>query len=77
MLAEKDLELRGPGQFFGRRQSGLPELQLASLLDMEMLEVAQKEAIELYKADPNLQQDDHRLLSERVSTFWEKAGDVS
>ena len=43
-LAEKDLELRGPGEFFGRRQSGLPELQLASLLDMDMLQIAQAEA---------------------------------
>ncbi len=66
LLAEKDLELRGPGEFFGRRQSGLPELQLASLLDMEMLEIAQKEAVKLYEADPELQQDEHSLLRERV-----------
>jgi ATP-dependent DNA helicase RecG len=77
MLAEKDMELRGPGQFFGRRQSGMPELQLASLLDMEMLQIAQEEAVKLYKSDPQLQQDDHSLLRERVAYFWEKAGDVS
>ena len=77
MLAEKDMELRGPGQFFGRRQSGLPELQLASLLDMEMLQIAQEEAVKLYESDPQLQQDDHSFLRERVAHFWEKAGDVS
>jgi ATP-dependent DNA helicase RecG len=77
LLAEKDLELRGPGQFFGRRQSGLPELQLASLLDMEMLQIAQEEAAKLYEADPELQQDGHTQLRERVGRFWETAGDVS
>ncbi|UCC51621.1 MAG: ATP-dependent DNA helicase RecG [Anaerolineaceae bacterium] len=77
LLAEKDLELRGPGEFFGRRQSGLPELQLASLLDMEMLQIAQEEAVKLFEADPELQQADHAQLRERVGRFWEKAGDVS
>jgi ATP-dependent DNA helicase RecG len=77
VLAEKDLELRGPGEFFGRRQSGLPELQLASLLDMEMLQIAQEEAIKLYEADPQLQQEEHNLLHESVLHFWHKAGDVS
>ena len=77
VLAEKDLELRGPGEFFGRRQSGLPELKMASLLDMEMLQIAREEAVKLYQADPQLQQDDHKMLRERVTRFWEKAGDVS
>ncbi len=77
LLAEKDLELRGPGEFFGRRQSGLPELQLASLLDMEMLQIAQEEAMKLYEADPELQQEAHTQLRERVGRFWESAGDVS
>ncbi len=76
-LAEKDLELRGPGEFFGRRQSGLPELQLASLLDMEMLQIAQEEAIKLCATDPELQQEEHVLLQESVQRFWEKAGDFS
>ena len=77
MLAEKDLELRGPGEFFGRRQSGLPELQLASLLDMDMLLTAQEEAVKLYESDPQLQQEEHNLLRDRVAQFWLKAGDVS
>jgi ATP-dependent DNA helicase RecG len=77
VLAEKDLELRGPGEFFGRRQSGLPELQLASLLDMEMLQIAREEAIRIFEVDPQLMQAEHSLLRERMSQFWETAGDLS
>lgn len=78
VLAEKDLELRGPGEFFGRQQSGLPELRLASLLhDFQVLEMAQSEAAELFKVDPELTAADNRLLRERVAQFWEHAGDVS
>jgi ATP-dependent DNA helicase RecG len=76
-LAEKDLELRGPGEFFGRRQSGLPELKLASLLDMDMLQIAQTEAQAIAEADPLLEQPEHQLLRERVAHFWQDAGDVS
>lgn len=77
VLAEKDLELRGPGEFFGRRQSGLPELQLASLLDMEMLQIAREEAIRLFEIDPQLAQTEHHELRERMNQFWETAGDLS
>ena len=76
-LAEKDLELRGPGEFFGRRQSGLPELQLASLLDMDMLEITQKEARAIIEADPKLENPEHHQLRDRIAQFWEKAGDIS
>ena len=76
-LAEKDLELRGPGEFFGRRQSGLPELRLASLSDMTMLQAARDEAARLFKDDPYLDQEGHQLLQQRVQRFWEKAADVS
>lgn len=77
VLAEKDLEIRGPGEFFGRRQSGIPELRLASLLDMEMLSIAREEAEALFAADPDLEQPEHRWLAARVRQFWEHAGDVS
>ncbi|MCA9941975.1 MAG: ATP-dependent DNA helicase RecG, partial [Anaerolineales bacterium] len=76
-LAEKDLEIRGPGEFFGRRQSGLPELKLASLLDMDMLKIAQAEAQTIAEADPELEQPEHQLLRQRVARFWQDAGDVS
>lgn len=76
-LAEKDLSLRGPGQFFGRQQSGLPELRMASLLDMAMVELAREEAVTLFTQDPYLQQPDHTPLRQRVEQFWADAGDVS
>ncbi len=76
-LAEKDLEIRGPGEFFGRRQSGLPELKLASLLDMDMLQIAQTEAQTIAETDPELEQPEHQLLRQRVARFWQAAGDVS
>ncbi len=76
-LAEKDLELRGPGEFFGRRQSGLPELRLASLTDMQMLQAARDEAGRLFEEDPLLEKEEHRLLRERVRRFWEEAADIS
>lgn len=77
MLAEKDLEIRGPGEFFGRRQSGLPELRMASLLDVKLLENARAEAQKLFAADPLLQDAEHELLRQRVAQFWEDAADVS
>lgn len=76
-LAEKDLEIRGPGEFFGRRQSGLPELQLASLLDMDMLKIAQAEAQTIAAEDPDLALPEHQLLRQRVARFWQNAGDAS
>lgn len=76
-LAEKDLALRGPGEFFGRRQSGLPELQLASLLDMNMLAIAREEAVRLFDEDPLLEKPEHTWLRERVAQFWQNAADVS
>lgn len=76
-LAEKDLELRGPGEFFGRRQSGIPELQLASFTEKEMLEAARKEAEQLFNSDPGLERPEHKALHDRVIQFWENAGDIS
>jgi ATP-dependent DNA helicase RecG len=73
ILAEKDLELRGPGEFFGQRQSGLPELQLASLLDIGMLEIARSEAQSLFAADPLLRKPELHWLRDRVAKFWAKA----
>jgi len=78
VLAERDLELRGPGEFFGRRQSGLPELRLASLLhDVEVLDMAQEEAATLFAVDPQLAWAEHRLLRERLEQFWAQAADAS
>lgn len=59
-IAEIDLNLRGPGDFFGTRQSGLPELQLANLLtDSDILTLARSEAIQLIEHDPHLRSSEH------------------
>ncbi len=71
-LAEEDLKLRGPGDFFGTRQSGLPELRVANLADTRLLEVARAQAEWLWSSDPYLKKPEHRLLRERVATFWSR-----
>ena len=76
-LAEEDLKLRGPGEFFGTRQSGLPDLKMAKLSDMELLELARREAIRLFDADPYLQQSEHGLLAREVSRLWESGGELN
>ena len=70
-LAEEDLKLRGPGDFFGTRQSGVPELRVATLADTRLLEESRKQAEWLWDADPFLQKHEHRLLRERVASFWQ------
>jgi ATP-dependent DNA helicase RecG len=78
VLAERDLELRGPGEFFGHRQSGLPELRLASLLhDIEVLKMVQEDAAALFDSDPELALPEHQLLRESVEQFWAQAADPS
>jgi ATP-dependent DNA helicase RecG len=69
-LAEVDLELRGPGEFFGTRQSGLPDLRMAKVTDMRLLEVARKEAKRLFEANPKLDHPKLRLLVQEVDKFW-------
>ncbi len=74
VLAEKDLELRGPGDFFGVRQSGIPTLRLARLSNVRILEQARAEAQALFAKDPTLSLPEHEALAEQVSRFWQ-AGD--
>ena len=76
-LAEEDLRLRGPGEFFGTRQSGLPDLKMASLSDVELLELARREAIRLFNADPYFQQPEHRLLDREVNLLWGSGGELN
>lgn len=76
-LAEEDLKLRGPGEFFGTRQSGLPDLKAAKLSDVEILETARAEALEIYRRDPDLSDPEHALLRKHVNDFWQGEGDLS
>ncbi|MBT3363900.1 MAG: ATP-dependent DNA helicase RecG [Chloroflexi bacterium] len=76
-LAEEDLRLRGAGEFFGTRQSGLPDLRMARLSDTLLLEQARAEAIQLFKDDPNLAKPEHALLLKEVDKLWSSAGESS
>ncbi len=74
VVAEKDLALRGPGDFFGRRQHGLPGLKLASLAaDMAILKEAQTAAENLLDEDPELAQTEHALLASQVAALFDEA----
>ena len=74
-VAQFDLETRGPGDFFGSRQHGLPTLQIADLMnDTRTLHAAQAEATALLAADPLLEAPEHSLLAAQVEQMFTKAG---
>jgi ATP-dependent DNA helicase RecG len=76
-LAEADLRLRGPGEFFGTRQSGLPDLRMARLSDVALLETARNEAVKLFQIDPGLEKTEHHLLAQELARVWPRAGEWS
>ncbi|MBI2493274.1 MAG: DNA helicase RecG, partial [Candidatus Rokubacteria bacterium] len=70
-IAEADLELRGPGEFFGTRQSGLPEFRVADLLrDAPLLAEARREAEAIVARDPELRDPAHRTLRALLLARW-------
>ena len=74
-VAQYDLETRGPGDFFGSRQHGLPTLQIADLMnDTRTLHAAQSEAMALLAEDPLLERPEHALLARQVEQMFDKAG---
>jgi ATP-dependent DNA helicase RecG len=71
-LAEHDLRLRGPGEYFGTRQSGLPDLRIAKLTDIEMIKSAREEATKMLDDDPELAQPEHAALGEAMRKLWDR-----
>ena len=77
-VAQYDLETRGPGDFFGSRQHGLPTLQIADLMnDARTLHAAQSEAVALLAEDPLLERPEHALLARQVEQMFDKAGTMN
>jgi ATP-dependent DNA helicase RecG len=74
LLAEEDLKLRGPGEFFGTRQSGLPDLKMAKLSDITLLEMARSEAIRIFEIDPGFEKLEHHLLVKELARVWPVEG---
>jgi ATP-dependent DNA helicase recG len=74
-ISEKDLELRGPGDFFGTRQHGLPELRVANLFKhMKILRLVQKEAREIYAQDPALRVKDNEGIRLKIEEMFKSIG---
>jgi len=73
VIAEEDLKIRGPGDFIGTRQSGLPDLKAADLIrDIKIIEITRKEAFALIDRDPHLEHPDHHQLK---AALQHKLGD--
>ncbi len=71
-LAEEDLKLRGPGEFFGTRQSGMPDLHVANLSDLKVLSLAREAADRIVHEDPDLLLPEHQALRAKLESFWER-----
>ncbi|MDD5496138.1 MAG: ATP-dependent DNA helicase RecG, partial [Candidatus Omnitrophica bacterium] len=67
-IAQADLDIRGPGEFFGTRQHGLPEIRFGNIMkDFDIMEIARKEAFSLVAKDPGLREEHHRRLKESLT----------
>jgi ATP-dependent DNA helicase RecG len=72
-IAEEDLAIRGPGEFLGVRQWGLPDLRVANLIrDVRLLQQARQEAFALIDQDPELGREEHRCLVEAIREKWQE-----
>lgn len=73
IIAEKDLQLRGPGEFFGTKQHGLPDMKIANLYeDIDILKSAQDAAKILLEADPTLSGEQHKLINLKILERFEE-----
>lgn len=70
ILAEKDLEQRGPGDFIGFRQSGFADLKMAKITDIRLIEKARNAAESLFAEDPQLEKPENGLLLQKLQSFW-------
>jgi ATP-dependent DNA helicase RecG len=78
ILAERDLDQRGPGDFLGTRQSGFAELRMAKLTDVKLIEKAREHALALFQNDPDLSEVNHVELEKMLTRFWGGSrGDIS
>jgi ATP-dependent DNA helicase RecG len=71
-LAEADLEMRGPGEYFGTRQSGLPDLRVAKLTDSKLIALAKDEATAILDTDSDLEQPEHAALRAEMKRLWDR-----
>jgi len=69
-LAEEDLRQRGPGDFLGTRQAGFPDLRMANLADVHLLQKARNLAEQVYAADPELKSAEFQSLKAAINQFW-------
>jgi ATP-dependent DNA helicase RecG len=77
VIAEEDLRIRGPGEFFGFRQWGMPEFRVANMIrDGDLLQQARLEAFSLLKQDPHMSAPGHQELKEAMLRKWEKKLDL-
>jgi ATP-dependent DNA helicase RecG len=77
VIAEEDLRIRGPGEFFGFRQWGMPEFRVANLIrDADLLQQVRQEAFALLRQDPHLKAPMHQGLREAMVRKWEKKLDL-
>ena len=74
LIADEDLRLRGPGDFFGSRQHGLPEMKAASISDMDLLENTRQAVQDIISKDPGLSLPEHRSLAFETDRLFSKAG---
>ncbi len=77
VLAEEDLRLRGPGEFFGTRQSGMPDMKMARLTDLPLLELAREYAHNMFEQDPNLSDKEHKALAAELRRLYGEGGEWS
>ncbi|WP_299026201.1 ATP-dependent DNA helicase RecG [uncultured Thermanaerothrix sp.] len=78
VLAERDLQQRGPGEFLGTRQAGYSELRMASLANVHLIEKARRLAQNLFENDPDLSHPEHQPLRLNLEHFWQGGrGDIS